>query len=133
MKMFAEGEEITLDTYNRCVYRGQVRALLDYELMHSLVFEDSAEFRLLRRLLKRIAPLGLTDPQASNFTPDGCTSVHDVVRFIHEKAVQELMDIPKSLSRPSGVQVLTLISGVPLDLKILDLGAVSIPRLQVPR
>jgi pyruvate, water dikinase len=122
MKMFAEGEEITLDTYNRCVYRGQVRALLNYELMHSLVFEDSAEFRLLRRLLKRIAPLGLTDPQASNFTPDGCTSVHDVVRFIHEKAVQELMDIPRSLSRPSGVQVWTLVSAVPLDLKILDLG-----------
>jgi pyruvate, water dikinase len=122
MKMFAEGEEITLDTYNRCVYRGQVQALLNYELMHSLVFEDSAEFRLLRRLLKRIAPLGLTDPQASNFTPDGCTSVHDVVRFIHEKAVQELMDIPKSLSRPSGVQVWTLVSAVPLDLKVLDLG-----------
>ena len=133
MKMFAEGEEITLDTYNRCVYRGQVRALLDYELMHSLVFEDSAEFRLLRRLLKRIAPLGLTDPQASNFTPDGCTSVHDVVRFIHEKAVQELMDIPKSLSRPSGVQVLTLISGVPLDLKILDLGGGIDPEAAGPK
>lgn len=122
MKMFDVGEEITLDTYNRCVYRGRVRALLNYELMHSLVFEDAAEFRLLRRLLKGIAPLGLTDPQAGNFTPDGCTTVHDVVRYIHEKAIQELMDIPKSLSRPSGVQVRTLASAVPLDLKILDLG-----------
>ena len=63
MKMFDAGEEITLDTYNRCVYRGRVRALLNYELMHSLVFEDAAEFRLLRRLLKRIAPLGRPIPR----------------------------------------------------------------------
>ncbi len=133
MKLFAQGETITLDTYNRYVYQGQVRALLDYELMHSLVFEDSAEFRLLRRLLKRIAPLGLTDPQAGNFTPDGCTSVHDMVRFIHEKAVQELMDIPKSLSRPSGLQVYTLVSSVPLELKILDLGGGIDPETPGPK
>jgi len=122
MKILPDGEEITLDTYNRCIYQGQVRALLDYELLHPLVFEDSAEFRLLRRLLRRIAPLRLTDPQAPDFTPAGCTTVHDMVRYIHEKAVQELMDIPKSLSHPSGVQVWTLLSNVPLDLKILDLG-----------
>lgn len=133
MKLFVAGEVITLDTYNRCVYQGEVRALLDYELMHALVFEDSAEFRLLRRLLKRIAPLGLSDPQASNFTPDGCNSVHDVVRFIHEKAVQELMDIPKSLSHPSGVQVWTLTSTVPLDLKILDLGGGIDPETAGPK
>ncbi len=48
-----------------------------------------------RRLLKRIAPLNLIDPQANDFTPEGCTSVHDVIRFIHEKAVNELMDLPQ--------------------------------------
>jgi len=133
MQLFPDGEEITLDTYNRCVYRGQVRKLLDYELMQSLVFEDSPEFRLLRRLLKRIAPLGLTDPQASTFSPAGCASVHDMVRFIHEKAVQELMNIPQSLSRPRGVQVWNLSSTVPLDLKILDLGGGIVPEAAGPQ
>jgi pyruvate,water dikinase len=86
------------------------------------VFEEAPEFRLLRRLLKRIAPLNLIDPQAPEFTPQGCKSVHDVIRFVHEKAVQELMDLPHFLKRFKGTQVWTLSSPVPLDLKILDLG-----------
>ena len=73
-------------------------------------------------MLTRIAPLHLIDPQAPDFTPEGCTSVHDVIRFIHEKAVEELMDLPRFVKRFKGVQIFTLVSDVPLGLKILDLG-----------
>ena len=87
--------KVTVDTKQRIIYAGRVKELLHYELMQSTAFEDAPEFRLLRRLLKRIAPLHLIDPQAPDFTPEGCKSVHDVIRFIHEKAVQELMDLPR--------------------------------------
>jgi len=117
-----DGMEITLDTHHRMVYAGQVKELLRYELLQTTVFEESPEFRLLRRLLKRIAPLHLIDPQSPDFTPEGCTSAHDMIRFIHEKAVQELMDLPSFLQRYKGVKVWTLISDVPIGLKILDLG-----------
>ena len=93
------GMEITLDTHHRTVYSGKVQELINFERVHSLVFEESPEFRLLRRLLKRIASLHLIDPYSSDFTPNGCVSVHDMIRFIHEKSVQELMEIPGSLSR----------------------------------
>ncbi len=66
------------------------------------MFEESPEFRLLRRLLKRIAPLHLIDPQSAEFAPAGCTSVHDVIRFVHEKAIQELMDLPRSSNVSEG-------------------------------
>ena len=117
-----EGEKITVDTKQRVVYAGRVKELLHYELVETPAFEETHEFRQLRRLLKRIAPLHLIDPQAPEFTPQNCESVHDVIRFIHEKAVNELMDLPRFLKRFKGVKIFTLSSDVPLGLKILDLG-----------
>lgn len=133
MAILGEGMEITLDTHHRIVYAGLVTELIKYELMQATVFEEAPEFRLLRRLLKRIAPLNLIDPQAPEFTPQGCKSVHDVIRFVHEKAVQELMDLPHFLKRFKGTQVWTLSSVVPLDLKILDLGGGIDPAAQGTR
>ncbi len=114
--------EITVDTHNRLIYQGRVAELLHYELIQATVFEEAPEFRLLRRLLKRIAPLNLAEPQDPNFTPEGCRSVHDVIRFVHEKAVQELMDLPRFLKRFKEAHLWSLISEVPLGLKIWDLG-----------
>lgn len=122
LEVLRDGMEITLDTYHRVVYAGHVSELISYERNQPTVFEESPEFRLLRRLLKRIAPLHLIDPQAPEFTPEGCTSVHDLIRFIHEKAVEELMDLPALLRRFKGANVWTLESEVPIGLKILDLG-----------
>jgi len=117
-----DGEIITVDTKQRLVYSGRVKELLHYELVQTPAFEEAHEFRQLRRLLKRVAPLHLIDPQALDFTPEGCESVHDVIRFIHEKAVNELMDLPRFLKRFRGIKIYTLASEVPLGLKILDLG-----------
>jgi len=117
-----EGMEVTVDTNDRLVFAGRVQELLSFELMESTAFEDAAEFRLLRRILKRIAPLHLVDPQDPEFNPEGCSSVHDVIRFVHEKAVQELMDLPRFLKRFKGAQLWTLVSEIPIGLKIWDLG-----------
>jgi pyruvate,water dikinase len=120
--LLRDGEKITVDTKQRLIYAGRVKELLQYELVQTPAFEETPEFRQLRRLLKRVAPLHLIDPQAPDFTPQGCQSVHDVIRFIHEKAVEELLDLPRFLKRFKGVQVWTLISEVPIGLRILDLG-----------
>jgi pyruvate,water dikinase len=122
MEFLQDGMQITVDTKSRVIYDGRVNELLHYELVQSLAFEDAPEFRLLRRLLSRIAPLHLIDPTAPDFNPQGCRSVHDVIRFIHEKAVEELMDLPRLVKRFKGVHIFTLVSDVPLGLKILDLG-----------
>jgi pyruvate,water dikinase len=127
MDLLKAGMKITVDTKDRIIYGGRVNELLQYELVQSLAFEDAPEFRLLRRLLSRIAPLHLIDPTAPDFTPQGCHSIHDVIRFIHEKAVEELMDLPRLVKRFKGVQIFTLVSDLPLGLKILDLGGGSTP------
>jgi pyruvate,water dikinase len=120
--VIADGMTITLDAHHRIIYEGRLEELVRYELMKPTVVEEASEFRLLRRILGRVAPLHLTDPQSRNFTPEGCESVHDMIRFIHEKAVQELTELPSSLLRFKTTKVWTLESGVPMGLKILDLG-----------
>jgi pyruvate,water dikinase len=122
MGILRQGMHVTVDTKERVIYEGQVHELLQYELVRTLAFEETPEFRLLRRLLKRIAPLQLIDPHSPEFSPDGCKSVHDVIRFIHEKAVEELMNLPSLLKRFRGIQVWTLVADLPLGLRILDLG-----------
>jgi pyruvate, water dikinase len=120
--LLRDGMEITLDTHHRIIYEGRVEELIRYELVQSTVFEEAPEFRHLRRILKRVAPLHLIDPQSKDFSPEGCESVHDMIRFIHEKAVQELIDLPTFLKRFKSAKVWTLASDIPMGLKILDLG-----------
>ena len=121
-EILEEGMKVTVDTKSRVIYAGRVKELLQYELLQTMAFEDAPEFRLLRRLLVRIAPLYLVDPATPDFSPEGCKTAHDVIRFIHEKAVQELMDLPRFVKRFKGVQIWTLVSDMPLGLKVLDLG-----------
>jgi pyruvate,water dikinase len=76
----------------------------------------------LRRLLKKISPLSLTDPKAANFTAKGCRTLHDIMRFVHEKAFQALAQAgkdPRSFLRRGGRR---LRSHIPLDLLIIDIG-----------
>jgi pyruvate, water dikinase len=130
LTLLPPGRDVTVDTHNRVVYEGRVAELIRYELIQTPAFEDAFEFRLLRRLLKRIAPLNLTDPQSLDFTPEGCRSVHDLIRFIHEKAVQELMDLPRFLKRFKNARFWTLSSEIPIGLKIWDLGGGIDPKAQ---
>jgi pyruvate,water dikinase len=53
----------------------------------------------LRRLLKYIAPLTLTDPEGTNFSTRGCETLHDIIRFSHEMALRELFDDEREVFR----------------------------------
>lgn len=121
-EVLAGGMEITLDSRHRVVYEGRVEELIHAQLMQPMEFEDAPEFRLLRRILSSVTPLHLTDPQTHDFSSKGCRSAHDIVRFIHERAVKELMELPASLDHFTGARVRTLVADVPMPLKVLDLG-----------
>ncbi len=115
------GQLITLDAEDNVVYVGIVKELLYYHFAEE-AFEETYEYRLLRRLLKRIAPLNLVDPVGSNFVPKACKTFHDITRFIHEKAVEELMELNYYSHRDSDTPGRKLKSDIPLDLIIIDIG-----------
>ncbi len=51
-----DGMEITVDAEENIVYKGIVQELLQWQLLRSSSYNDTVEFRILRRLLKSIAP-----------------------------------------------------------------------------
>ncbi|MCU0586050.1 MAG: PEP-utilizing enzyme, partial [Desulfobacterales bacterium] len=86
------GEEITVDAGRRRVYRGRVESLLS-EKKPVNPMKDSPTYNTVKSVLKRIAPLNLTDPGKENFTPEGCRTLHDVIRFAHEMSMREMFRI----------------------------------------
>lgn len=118
--LIAEGQEITL-----LADEGKVYAGLTAELARKLPDRGQDEERgpigrRLRELLERISPLHLTDPKAPDFTPNGCRTVHDMIRFAHEKVMEEMFN----LSDLAGASVVSrkMSANIPLVLHFIDLG-----------
>lgn len=115
------GMEITMDAEENVIYAGLVRELQFYSLSREPLAE-TYEYRLLRRVLRKIEPLHLLDPAANNFVPRACTSLHDITRFVHEKAVETLIDFHFYNHHAPGAGTARLAWNIPLDLDLLDIG-----------
>jgi hypothetical protein len=121
-RVFRNVAEATIDAEDNVVYEGIVAELVHDQLLAHSEFEEAREFILLRRMLKKIAPLSLNDPQSAGFKASNCRSYHDIIRFAHEKAVQCLsegscLDTSQAAGRARRLEL-----NVPLDLIVLDLG-----------
>jgi len=115
------GQEITVDAEDNVVYDGLVPELRDYGMAEDPI-EDTYEYRLLRRVLKRIEPLRLIDPLHEDFTAESCRSLHDITRFVHEKAVQELIEEDTYRTATAARDARRLRWHIPLDLLFVDAG-----------
>jgi len=115
----AHGEDITLDATSRIVYRGLVPELIRDKPCVNLM-KGSPVYKAAQEALKRMAPLTLTDPKALNFSPEGCRSLHDVIRFAHEMGMREMFDIGDGMGDAEGA--VRLRAGLPLNILVVDLG-----------
>jgi pyruvate,water dikinase len=121
-QVLKDEREVTVDAEENVVYRGRVGELVRYQLVQYSKGAESAEFKLLRGLLKRIAPLNLRDPNSPRFVAESCATYHDIIRFAHEKAVAELTEGSRfRLSRQSQ-RIRELDLHIPLDLILIDVG-----------
>lgn len=86
---------------------------------------------LLEKVVSLAAPLNLTDPRSKDFDPDGCLTLHDLARFIHEKSYQEMFGLGEKIG---DVRASSYVLDVflPIDLYIIDLGGgfIEIPKTQ---
>ncbi len=122
-ELLKTGDEITMDATQNVVYRGLVKELRYFELTEEAVYEDSYEYRLLRRLLKKITPLNLVDTHSPTFTPASCRTYHDITRYIHERAVAELIELSENRQGILDASARRLRSPLPLNLSVIDLDA----------
>lgn len=116
----SHGQEVTVDADHGMVYPGRIKLLLQGQ--DSVKKKDDIPyFKKLRRILDFITPLKLVDPAADNFTPNSCRSMHDIIRYTHEQAVQTMFSLGDKVSSRSG-KCRKLKMELPLEVYLLDVG-----------
>lgn len=122
LQKLSAGQVVTVDALSGRVFAGEVPALLALRLQRRPPVVNTPALALLRRVAPFILPLHLVDPHSALFAPANCTSLHDVMRFVHEKSYSEMFLLSDSLSAKSGGVASKLVCSVPLDLYVIDLG-----------
>ncbi len=116
------GQKLTLDADNHAVYPGLVESVLQAgERRRPNLVRDSPVHATLLRVLKHITPLHLLNPDSPEFTQDHCESLHDIIRYCHEIAVEQMFLLGREagFARRTGKR---LVTDVPMQWWIVDLG-----------
>ncbi len=119
-KTIPPGEEITVDATNRIVYKGRVEQILS-EKPAINPMKGGPVYKIVRSVLKRIAPLNLIDPKKENFKPDACKTLHDIIRFAHEMAMQAMFQIGDDFESEKRIAI-PLRVYLPFNIYAVDLG-----------
>lgn len=120
-EVIKHGQEITVDAVNCNIYEGRVGALLEMASKREDPFKSTPLFKTFRRVLKRIVPLNLIDPEDKGFSIENCRTFHDITRFAHEKAMTEMFKISDQKEIRKGDAV-KLVLKIPLDVSLIDIG-----------
>lgn len=120
-KVLKDGEMVTLDADHLVVYAGIAEELLSLSHANVQAPTETPFRRRLRRLLDGVSPLHLLDPGDPKFDIENCRTLHDFLRFLHEKAVEQMFDLAGKGSRKfRGAK--KLLADIPVVFYVLDLG-----------
>ncbi|MDA8418204.1 MAG: PEP-utilizing enzyme [Desulfobacteraceae bacterium] len=121
--LIRHGQEITLecdDEGKSRVYDGLDPEVLARRKPSGAGMEELFEFRRKKYILRYISPLNLVNPLVEEFSPERCRTLHDVLRFLHEKSIQQIIDSARAPKAKGQVFQLTLT--VPVVIRLVDLG-----------
>lgn len=85
-----DGAEITLDADGGAIHSGRVPALLAGGRRRQSALRGTPVHIALSNASRHILPLNLLDPDGPEFRQRNCRTLHDVLRFCHERAVREM-------------------------------------------
>jgi pyruvate,water dikinase len=122
IRTLVPGQQVTvqIEEDGVAVYPGIVPQLLGEVGDRNARMEELAEYRKKRYLLRYISPLNLIDPMRDEFTPKSCRTLHDILRFIHEKSVARLIDQAEEgrrIDRPVHLDL-----SIPAGIVLIDIG-----------
>ena len=118
--LLTDGEPITFMTDRVTVYQGIVPELAAAAKPPKRHMFDSPLHRRMRTFLDKVSPLNLIDPEDPSFVPSGCQTIHDIIRFAHEKVVKEMFGLAEE--EAEGAISVRMTSSIPLVLHLVDLG-----------
>ncbi len=117
---------VSLDATNRKIYEG-ILWPQDIRKRPQEIEDQTREAGILKTT---VFSLNLTDPGSPRFHPSGCASLHDLIRFVHEKAVETQFEIGDAQSRRGSRRGRRLQSDIPIPIVVLDLGGSLDPALE---
>ena len=126
------GCEITVDAIHCNVYEGRVTELLEFASGKKEPLKEMVLFKRLERILKKIVPLNLVDPEGPHFKPEYCETFHDITRFAHEKAIQEMSSIGEGHDMKGIRGAVKLVAGIPVSIHLFDIDGGISPQVKKP-
>jgi pyruvate,water dikinase len=122
LDLLPSGASVTVDADETRVYEGVIDELISERAPVSNIFEDTALFVTLERMLHNIVPLNLVSPRSPEFTPDNCHTYHDITRFAHQRALDEIFKVAEA-SKKGAKSAPILKTDIPLKINILSVDA----------
>lgn len=118
-RLLENAGDVTLDANRNVILAGRQAQLLPLMTSPPNLMAGSPVYLRLEALARLMTPLHLLDPDAPEFAPQYCRSLHDITRFCHEKAVRLMFDDDAGVGRRMGKQ---LKAGVKLQYWVVDMG-----------
>lgn len=116
-----EGQIVTLDADAKMVFEGVVAERVRAAPKDAAPRRRDPIRENIRRLLERVAPLTLTDPESPSFDAEHCVTLHDVARFVHQRSLTEMFAV-EGLTRAERRACRRLSWTRPMEILVLDLG-----------
>jgi len=85
-----EGKMVTVDATGLTVYDGNQEALVTARRPEYNRMDEGTIYDVLGRVLDLISPLRLLYPDQSDFVAENCVTFHDITRFSHQRATEEM-------------------------------------------
>lgn len=117
-------EAVTVDGFKGALYEGRIKPLL--ELAARVQVQSGSPVRtplqvLMDDVLQHVTPLHLINPRDASFRPQGIRTIHDMIRFIHETAINAMFEVNDArISKLRHVK--KLVTDVPLNIHLIDMG-----------
>ncbi|HTZ18759.1 MAG TPA: PEP/pyruvate-binding domain-containing protein [Dissulfurispiraceae bacterium] len=135
-RILGNGMEVTVvvDDEGTAVYEGIAHKVRECLTSNAPDVTEGHEYLKKRYVLRHISPLNLIEPLHDNFLPEQCKTIHDILRFIHEKSIMELVDCARHRKASmKGYSAVTLDLPVPAGIVMIDMGgglAEGVPKVK---
>lgn len=85
------GRVVTVDASGGVIVDGDQPDLIAMRRAEAAnMFEDTPLFQGFRHILDLVAPLHMLHPSDPSFIPENCQTLHDITRYAHQKAMEEM-------------------------------------------
>jgi pyruvate, water dikinase len=119
-RLLPEGAAVTVDADSGAVFAGRVEQVLAGRPKTREKIATPMTKRLAA-IMPLVSPLTLLDPESPDFTPEKAVSLHDVVRYAHEKCVAAMFSLADGAGRGMG-RAKKIATPLPVSAYVLDLG-----------